>query len=133
MRLWGDTIAIAEDFVYNHPIPHYNLPMVNSLMAFLVDSAEGEYESLKSPDPEDVVAEREGRLGAGQWVRLARWTAKEVVRGVLAKAGGGGGVWVRNGGNGFGLVRMEERGVKRERGKEGKKRGGVAGRKETEE
>ena len=36
---------------------------------------------------------------------MARWMAKGVVKGVLARAGGGGGVWVRNGGNDFGLVR----------------------------
>ncbi|KAF8428657.1 hypothetical protein EV426DRAFT_280214 [Tirmania nivea] len=118
MRLWGDTVVIAEELLRSHPHP-----VVHSLVSFLVGSTKGEYEYLKSPEPEDLVGEGEGVAGIapGQTIRLARWTAKEVVRGVLARAGGGGGVWVRNGGNGFGLVRGGEGGVKVKGERKGKR------------
>ncbi|KAF8458346.1 hypothetical protein BGX38DRAFT_1085274 [Terfezia claveryi] len=80
MRLWGDAVAISEELLHNHPHPH---PVVDSLMAFLTDSANEEYESLKSPEQEDLVGKGEcgAELPPGPGVRLARWTAKEVVRG----------------------------------------------------
>lgn len=71
MKLWGDAVAISEELLHNHPHPH---PVVDSLMAFLTDSANEEYESLKSPEPEDLVGKGEGgaELPPGPGVRLAR-------------------------------------------------------------
>ena len=97
MKLWKAALGVAS-LVVNaiKPPEHSGVTLTNDLLSFFL--SKNTYEELKLPES--------GDNGTGQQVRLDRWLAKERVRRVLGA--GGGGEWVRNGGNEFGLLVVDE-------------------------